>query len=97
MTISKFNLTPIENKLYTIDYSEWLAAGETITSVTAAVQQVTSPPLNITNINIAGNGTQVGFFAGGGVSGEIYEVEVVATTSLGQTRNDQIYFNIQRL
>lgn len=94
--LGKFAQTPSDNKLYTIDYSQWLNTGETLSGVpTFTIQQTTVPPLAITGAALVNSNTGVSFFVGAGLSGNQYEIEVVANTSLGQTKNDQIYYNVQ--
>ena len=39
MLIERFSKQPAENRRYVVDYSKWLASGETIKAVTAAVTE----------------------------------------------------------
>jgi hypothetical protein len=99
---ARFNQSPEEVKRYLVDYTLDLATGENLTSVPAPV--ITSPSgelvpqLVITNIALApainGQVTQFTFFAQGGTSGQNYEVDFLATTSLTQKLECVVAFNI---
>ena len=88
---------PGENLRRLILYNRWLEEGEFLTSVVFTVSPITSPPLVITNVVIGPNGEKVAYFAGGGLDGEDYTVTVVANTSVGQTREDEILFGIREV
>lgn len=79
---------------YEIDYSRWLADGETLNSFTFTVEDVTSPALAVTNaaIDIATH-SLLTYFISGGVTGTKYTVTVKVTTSGGQTF--ECYFEIR--
>ncbi len=94
---NKFALTSTERKLFTMDYSPWLASGEVLTNITFVPQQVTTPPFVINGVAISLDGKSVSFYAQGGVSPTMYEVEVTATTSLTEIKNDQIFFAVRDL
>lgn len=96
MRIGKlYNLTPNERKLYTIEYSEWLDAGETIISMEFTVEEVTVPPLVISDEDIDVEGTLIAFYASGGVDGESYKVIVKVTTSNDQIKEDHIIYQVK--
>lgn len=80
--------TPNDVKRYTIDYSDWLDTGETISTV------VFTPDsgMTITGDAVAGDGLSVVFFANGGDEGSTYNVDVTVTTSVGQTKDDHVEF-----
>lgn len=99
-TISaRFNQSPVEKKRYMLDWTAQLAAGEVITGVTANVTSTTdnSPSLSftITGIVIAPAGNQAVFFAAYGLTGNVYEVQFIATTSIGQIFEDVVVYNVQ--
>lgn len=89
MKIGKFVQSASDNLQYTLDYSNWLAAGETITAVSFAVDTVTTPALAIANTAIVG-GSKVTFFTSGGVTGTTYDATVTVTTSAGQTKQCEL-------
>lgn len=89
---------PNENIRRLFNYSRWLEAGETLTSVTAAVTPVTSPPLVITNIVIDPDaGKKAAYYASGGVDGETYTATFTATTSIDQVREDEVQVAIREI
>lgn len=95
MILSRYNLTPNEKKLYTIEYSDWLNTLETITIAQFDVDDVTIPPLVIDGVAIDVGGTLVGFYASGGVDLIDYNVRVIITTSLLQRKEDEIVFSVR--
>jgi hypothetical protein len=95
--IGKYSQAPTENKLYTVDYSQWLGVGETVTQITLTVTPVTAPPLAMSNQAIAPSGTSISYFAGGGVSGQIYELVVQITTSLAQVKDDAVFYAVKTI
>lgn len=92
MKLARFAKQPAERKRYTIDYSDWLDTGETISLVAFTV----SPTgLEIDAYSIAVSGTSVAFFANYGVNGTAYTVTVTITTSGGQIKEDEILFAVR--
>jgi len=74
--------------------NSWLEEGETITSVTAEVENSTSPVLLIDRIVIGPDGDRFAYYASGGVEGEEYTVTFTINTSAGQTRLDDVQIAI---
>jgi len=97
MKLGRFLQTPLEDKTYIVDYSQWLGANEIIESFSITVGTVTTPPLNVTEQAVSTDGKSISFFVGGGVDGTTYEVQLVITTSLGQIKNDQIIYLVRAL
>lgn len=95
MKLANFVKTPSERKRYTIDYSDWLDTGETISAVTFAVTPSTTNTLQIDAYQIANPATSVVFFANFGDAGKQYTVDVKVTTSGGQTKEDTILFTVR--
>lgn len=96
---ARFRQTPNEVRRYLIDYVIDLATGETVTSMATPTVVpdngvAVSPPLVINNVIIAPGAQQVVFYASGGIDGGTYEVQFLATTSIGQVREDVIAFEI---
>lgn len=95
MRLGSFVKTPIERKRYAIDYSEWLDTGETLTTVVYTIPVVTTPPLVVDATSIGSGNTLAVFFISGGLNGRQYTVEVVATTSGGQIKEDTVLFTVR--
>lgn len=92
MKLARFAKQPAERKRYTIDYSDWLDTGETISSVAFSV----SPTgLQVDAYSIAVSGASVVFFANYGVNGTAYTVTATITTSGGQIKEDEILFAVR--
>lgn len=96
MKLGKFQQTPLENKIYVIDYSQWLGSGETIQSMTTTIANVTDPPFVVDGEVISADKKSVSFFASGGLDGSKYEVEVIMATSSGEIKNDQIFYFVKQ-
>lgn len=99
---AKFRKSPASVRRYLIDYTLDLPVGDSIVSV--APPAVTcpnelSPTLLINGIVLApainGQVTQATFFATGGTNGNTYEVEFLATDSLGQVFDTVVAFTVQ--
>jgi hypothetical protein len=100
---ARFDKSPASVRRYLIDYTLDLATGESISSIAAPTvtspSGEESPTLVINNIVLApavnGVVNQATFFASGGTSGQTYEVEFLATTSIGQIFDTVIAFTVQ--
>lgn len=95
MKLANFIKSPLERKRYTIDYTDWLDEGETVQSITFSVTPSTDTILEVDAYSIALDGLSVVFFANYGALGTVYTVEVLMTTSGGQTKEDEILFTIR--
>lgn len=95
MKLARFTKQPAERKRYSIDYSDWLDTGETISTVTFVPSPIATGGLEIDAYSIASPATSVVFFANYGVSGTTYTVTVTITTSGGQIKEDEILFAIR--
>jgi hypothetical protein len=93
--LAKFVKKPGERKRYTVDYSEWLDEGETVTGATFAITPVTSPILEVDASSIGTPATTVVFFVNGGVAGSDYELKIHVTTSGGQVKEDTALFSVR--
>jgi hypothetical protein len=97
-SLGTFKQYDTSNILFTLDYSDYLTTGETISTVAYSISPATTPPLLvsastiITLNNVAKQG--VSFLLGGGVAGTVYTVTVTATTSLPQTKVDTFQLNV---
>lgn len=95
MKLANFVKSPNERKRYTVDYSDWLDSGETITACAFAVSPSTSNSLQIDASTIGTPATSVIFFANFGDAGSQYTVDIQITTSGGQTKEDTILFSVR--
>lgn len=91
--LGTFKHAPSERKLYTLDYSAWLQANETVTSFTWVVDPASPTPATIDASNINTPATSVSIYISGGVNGTLYRIFVTATTNLGQIKEDEIRIN----
>lgn len=92
MKLGRFIKAPGETKRYSIDYTNWLDSGETVTSVTYAVSDAA---LVVSNTSINPSGVLAVFYVSAGTSGVVYEVTVTATTSASQVKQDVVQYTIQ--
>lgn len=98
--LDRFRKQPAEIKKYQIDYSEWLATGETVTSVVTAVTvlnpaatDVGEPTMTIGTTQIVG-GTVYEYYVSAGTDGKRYKVTFQASTSDTQTVESEIEFKV---
>lgn len=77
-----------------INASGWVEEGETLTSVSVSIDNVTSPPLLVDRIIIGPDGDRFAYYVSGGVVGEEYVVTFTTATSTGQVREDEIQIAI---
>lgn len=97
---ARFNQSPAETKRYVMDYTSQLAAGEAIESLAINVIQTagptTGPALVVNNAALLPpvNGVVLGaaFFASEGSDACQYEVQFLATTTVGQILEDIVQF-----
>jgi hypothetical protein len=95
MAVFKYSQTPLEQKIYTVDYSDWLSTGEMINFATINVAPVTTPPFVVSNLAYSTDRTQLSFYASGGQDGERYTAEIIMTTTLQQTKDDHIIYAVK--
>lgn len=76
---------PDESSIYSVDFSDVLATGETISSIV-----VTSTPSGLTIGTPVANAQAAEFRVSGGTSNVVYTVDVVITTSASSTYNKSI-------
>ena len=93
---ARFKKSPGERQRYILDYTRDLDAGETVTVVATAITSTTGNPtaLIVDGILIAPSGIQVVFYAGAGIDTNVYEVQFLATTSLGKILEDVVEFDV---
>jgi len=96
---ARFRQSPSETKRYVLDYTLQLAPGESISSVAVNIVQVSgaaSPVLAVTGVALLPPvGTVVpgaAYYVSGGVDQGQYEVQFLATTSIGQILEDVVSY-----
>lgn len=95
----RFRQTANEDRRYVLDYTLQLSAGETVLSLVTNITSPTgglgdTPAFVVNNVVIASTGLQVVMYMSGGVTGQSYEVQVLATTSIGQVIEDVVQIDI---
>lgn len=96
MPLVKYVKASGERKRYSIDYSEWLDTGETLTNVVFSVlNNSTNTPLVVDDVMIEPDNTGVQYYVSGGDDNTQYEVRATATTSGVQTKVDDLLFVIR--
>jgi hypothetical protein len=69
---------------YTLDWSSWLASGDTIASATQTVQARANDPSPMTKVaNGVSSGTKTFITVSGGQQDKVYTVNVTITTTSG--------------
>lgn len=99
--LDRFDKQPDEVKIYQIDYSQWLASGETVSSVTPTVEllnpesgDVGEPTLTVGTTQIL-SGNTYEYFMSSGTDGKNYKVTFLASTSLAQVQESEIEFKVR--
>jgi len=97
---ARFAQSPNEIRRGKLDYTAQLSTGEIITGVTVNVLPIGSPPISpafaITGVAIGPAPASIAvFYSSGGVDGNSYEAQFLTTTSLGQTFEDVVQFDIR--
>lgn len=82
-----------ESRVYAMDFTNLLAANETISSVGTVTQSSSGTALTLGPTAISG--PQVQFRISGGDSGKIYKLTVPITTSLGNDLDGTGYLIVQ--
>ena len=85
----------IERKRYTVDYSCWLDTDETLADFAIAISPTTDErPLIAEGAFVDITMTKLTTYIGGGKAGTIYSVAFIATTSLGQVKQDKLQMQV---
>lgn len=94
MPLGNYIQRSTETKLYSVDYTQWLQAGETLTTQTVSVIDNTPTPLIAIGALDSPN-NKVNISVSGGQDNEQYAVSVLIQTSLNQVKDDCIFYTIQ--
>ena len=95
MKLGYYYKTAAERKRYSIDYFDWLDTDETLASMVFTVAP--SGDLEIDAYSIATEGSSVVFIANAGTDATVYTVNVKATTSGGQIKEDEVTIEVKDL
>ena len=92
MRLGKFRKTPAERKRYTVDYTDWLDTSETVTAVNYTI---TPSGMVVDAQAILTGNKKISFYVSGGNNEETYNIDVKATTSSGQIKEDVVSFFVR--
>lgn len=95
MKLGRYTKTPIERKRYVVDYTDWLDTSETVTGVTFTPSPIDGSGFQIDAYTIDPTGKTVAMFVAGGADGTQYTLDIQATTSGGQIKEDQVLFSVR--
>lgn len=94
MALGKFVKSPDEIKRYSVEYVDWLDAGEYIQSTSVTV----SPAGPIVDVQATtANDTDLSFFVTGGTVGTSYRLKTRITTTNGQVKEDIVVLEVRAL
>ena len=97
MLVARYNQQSGERRKRTVDYTNILATGVTISSVTSSVAPTTSPVLTVGTITVAAGGKSYSYFVSGGLTDNDYLIEFFVTLSDTQIREDEVEVTIEDL
>jgi hypothetical protein len=92
--LGNFRKQPSEELDYFVDYTNWLASGETISTTVLTHTPTTSPDLVLGAPATADN-IVIGYRVSGGLSGTQYQVTVRSTASDGQVVEREVLHNVE--
>jgi hypothetical protein len=88
---ARFKQGLLEVRRYVVDWTLQMSPGEVIVT---AVPTISSPSggtgLVVGSLAIASNGLTAAFYVSGGQDGQFYEIDILSTTSIGQTFEDVV-------
>lgn len=84
---------PTASLVYTLDWSEWLPTGQTVSSSTWSLETITGDASPLVNEATSNTTTKSLIEISGGTSGKIYKIYNTITTSSGYI--DRRYFRIK--
>lgn len=102
MKIGSWKQTPDERKQYTVDYTQWLGAAETISSTDLTGIEIVEGPTGadlivVSSSEILTGGKKVAYFIEGGADGVVYKLHVKITTSAGETKEDVVLYRVRKI
>lgn len=94
MALGKFVKSPDEIKRYSVEYVDWLDAGEFIQACNVTV----TPSGPIVDVQgVTASDTDLSFFVTGGTAGTSYRLKTRVTTTNGQVKEDIILLEVRAL
>jgi len=94
--VKAFDKAAIERRRLTVDYSCWLAEGETLTNFGVVVQPFTpEAPLAAFAAYANPSNTGLTLFLTNGLRGQTYRVALIVDTNQGQTKRDDIAMRVR--
>jgi hypothetical protein len=93
--LKKFSKAPVDRKRYSIDYADWLDAGEIVNSVTFGVTPAEPSAIVVDGIAINPGAKSIMFYTSGGADATVYKVFVTMTTSGGQVKEDTVQYSVR--
>lgn len=84
---------PTADLVYTVDWSQWLPQGQTISTSAWTLETITGDTTPLVNEGTSNTTTKASIEISGGTTGKIYKVYNSITTSAGY--NDRRYFRIK--
>lgn len=91
MRLAKFPKSPGDRKRYSIDYSQWLDAGEVLSNVVTSTDDPDGVYVDGILIDPTGQDTVI-MYVSGGSRGRSYDVSITVTTTGDQVREDYVTF-----
>ena len=84
----------VERKKFVVDYTRWLEDEELLVAFTIATTPVTDTPLEVSGGFIDSGARKIIFYLGAGQAGYNYAVRLIAQTSIGQQKLDQLNMGV---
>lgn len=100
MKLATYKKQPNERLRYNIDYSSWLATGESIASVTLAFEALNlsgggEPTLTENVAYRVLNSQDVTLYIENGTDGGNYKMTVTMTSTGNEIKEDEVYYNVE--
>lgn len=92
--IGRRTQSPNERLRWGVNYTDFLDDAETLSSITFLVTPTTTPPFSVDAHSLVDDDKKLVFYTSGGVDKTEYKVEIFATTSESQTKEDVIMFRV---
>lgn len=95
--LAHFRKQPSEALDYSVDYSQWLASGETISNVVVSISPATVPALAVSAVALTGGNTIANFTVSAGTDSQQYQVTLLTTTTNAQVVEREILYTVEEL
>jgi hypothetical protein len=102
--LERYEQQPLDIKNYVLDYSQWLAVNEKLTSVVFKIAilneqtgDVGEPTLSVNSVSLVNVETGVKYYVSGGLDGRRYQVTATAMTDDTQTYEVEVEFRIDEI